>query len=876
MPLASVVKMEKGTKWRTVQKCVLIVEDNAINRAMLTEILSPEYAVLEAENGREALSVLKEHGGEISLILLDICMPIMDGYAFLAAIKANPVYAAVPVIVTTQSDNESDEVSALAQGAADFVAKPYKPQVILHRVANIINLRENAAMVNQFRYDRLTGLYSKEFFYRQVKEILAGRPEQDYDIICSDIENFKLINDVFGVPAGDRLLCEIAKMYTRKVGERGVCSRFQADQFVCLLEHQWEYTDEMFQQVDIQINNDSNIKNAVMKWGIYSIDDRTIPIEQMCDRAFLAATSIKGQYGKHFAAYDDNLRRGLLRRQAITDVMEDALAEGQFEIYLQPKYSIRDEKLAGAEALVRWNHPEWGMQSPAEFIPLFEQNGFITKLDQFVWNRACACLREWDDKGYPPISISVNVSRADIYQADITDLLTKTVKRYGLSPERLHLEITESAYTENPEQLIQTVGDLRDLGFVVEMDDFGSGYSSLNMISKMPIDVLKLDMKFIQNETAKRLKGGILRFIIDLARWMKLSVVAEGVETREQLERLREIGCDYVQGYYFARPSPCGEFEQMLQRWQWRPEREAGPLDGVCEPAEQILLVADEDPAYRTQVRRTFDGRYRIAEAADSDAALEDIERYEGRLAAVILSLTLPGPGDFPVLKALQREKKFWDVPIIATAPADDPMEETALEMGADEFIGKPHSQKKLLLRTIRAVKSASSQAREHLLRQEAHQDYLTGLLNRCGLLDAVQGLCEGDMPAALYLFDLDDLKRINDMLGHMEGDRMIRQFGALLRAHTRASDIVARFGGDEFVVVMRQMRGEESALEKGEKICRAFREAVFAEHTTVTCTAGVVLCEASKSVYEMIGRADQALYRAKNSAKGTCQLWKE
>lgn len=786
MPLASVVKMEKGTKWRTVQKCVLIVEDNAINRAMLTEILSPEYAVLEAENGREALSVLKEHGGEISLILLDICMPIMDGYAFLAAIKANPVYAAVPVIVTTQSDNESDEVSALAQGAADFVAKPYKPQVILHRVANIINLRENAAMVNQFRYDRLTGLYSKEFFYRQVKEILAGRPEQDYDIICSDIENFKLINDVFGVPAGDRLLCEIAKMYTRKVGERGVCSRFQADQFVCLLEHQWEYTDEMFQQVDIQINNDSNIKNAVMKWGIYSIDDRTIPIEQMCDRAFLAATSIKGQYGKHFAAYDDNLRRGLLRRQAITDVMEDALAEGQFEIYLQPKYSIRDEKLAGAEALVRWNHPEWGMQSPAEFIPLFEQNGFITKLDQFVWNRACACLREWDDKGYPPISISVNVSRADIYQADITDLLTKTVKRYGLSPERLHLEITESAYTENPEQLIQTVGDLRDLGFVVEMDDFGSGYSSLNMISKMPIDVLKLDMKFIQNETAKRLKGGILRFIIDLARWMKLSV------------------------------------------------------------------------------------------AADSDAALEDIERYEGRLAAVILSLTLPGPGDFPVLKALQREKKFWDVPIIATAPADDPMEETALEMGADEFIGKPHSQKKLLLRTIRAVKSASSQAREHLLRQEAHQDYLTGLLNRRGLLDAVQGLCEGDMPAALYLFDLDDLKRINDMLGHMEGDRMIRQFGALLRAHTRASDIVARFGGDEFVVVMRQMRGEESALEKGEKICRAFREAVFAEHTTVTCTAGVVLCEASKSVYEMIGRADQALYRAKNSAKGTCQLWKE
>ncbi len=274
-----------------------------------------------------------------------------------------------------------------------------------------------------------------------------------------------------------------------------------------------------------------NSKN-VMKWGIYAIDSRSISVEQMCDRALLAARSIKGQYGKYFATYDDKLRDKLLREQAITDSMEAALAQGQFEVYLQPKYRIKDDRLAGAEALVRWNHPQWGLRSPAEFIPLFEKNGFITKLDQFVWEKTCAILQRWDQKGYPPVPVSVNVSRADIYNADFAESLMKMIEKYELSPSRLHLEITESAYTENPEQIIDTVTNLRELGFVIEMDDFGSGYSSLNMLNKMPLDVLKLDMKFIHNETAKPVNQGILRFIMGLARWMDLRLWQRGWNRR--------------------------------------------------------------------------------------------------------------------------------------------------------------------------------------------------------------------------------------------------------------------------------------------------------------------------------------------------------
>ena len=547
------------------KKKVLVVEDNEINRAVLREILSEEYEVLEAGNGLEALGVLEAQGEELSLILLDIVMPVMDGYEFLARVKGSPAWSSIPVIVSTQSDGEADEVNALAHGATDFIAKPYKPQIILHRAASIISLRESAAMLNLLQNDRLTGLYSREYFYQKAADILRRNPERAYDIICSDIENFKLVNDVFGTAAGDRLLRGIAGLYRELVGDLGICGRLNADQFTCLVEHRADYTDEMFRAAGAAVNRLPDGKNVVMKWGIYAVEDRALPVEQMCDRALMAARGIKGQYGKYFASYDGTLRERLLREQEIKDGMERALADGQFEIYLQPKYRLSDNALAGAEALVRWNHPEWGLQQPGVFIPLFERSGFIPMLDKYVWEQACALLRRWRGEGLPVVPISVNVSRADIYNSDLPDFLRALLRQYRLPAGLLHLEITESAYTEDPAQLIDAVRRLRELGFLIEMDDFGSGYSSLNMLNELPIDILKLDMKFIQSETAKPVSQGILRFIIALARWMELDVVAEGVETEEQVRRLRDVGCDYVQGYYFARPMPVEAFEPLIR-----------------------------------------------------------------------------------------------------------------------------------------------------------------------------------------------------------------------------------------------------------------------------------------------------------------------
>lgn len=545
---------------------LLIVEDNTLNRVLLKEILIADYDVLEAENGEDAISILNEYGYNISLILLDIFMPVMDGYDFLKYMRNVPSYSSIPVIVTTQGNSEEDEVKALSRGATEFISKPYNPHIILHRIKNIISLRESAALANTLQHDHLTKLLSREYFFQKAKEILVKYPDEEYDLVCSDIENFKLINDIHGIDKGDFVLKNIAKVFLEIPDEGRICCRFQGDQFVCLHKRPKEYNSDTFISVSNRVNSLTTDIKLVIKWGVYPVMDKSLPIEHMCDRALMAADSIKRKYGKVYSIYNDELRGKKIKEQEIINSMETSLLNNEFEVYLQPKVRLSDEKLIGAEALVRWNHSKLGLQMPNDFIPLFEQNGFITKLDQYIVERTCALIRGWKDKGLKDIPISVNISRINLYNPELPNFLLKSLDKYDLPPSVLHLEITESAYTDNPVQLIEMVYDFRRLGFIIEMDDFGSGYSSLNMLNELPIDILKLDRKFILSEMDKPEGEGILRFIIMLAKWIKLDVIAEGIETEAQLERLKAMDCDYGQGYYFAKPLQNKDFETLLSK----------------------------------------------------------------------------------------------------------------------------------------------------------------------------------------------------------------------------------------------------------------------------------------------------------------------
>lgn len=775
----------------------------------------------------------------------------------------------------TQGDSEADEISALSHGATDFVPKPYRPQVILHRVASLIKLRETAAMVNQFQFDRLTGLYNKEFFYRKVKDCLDANPEKEYTIICSNFENFKLYNDIFGRDAGDRILVKAASVLRERIGLDAICGRYSADRFLCMQEREKEKKYREYFDNGTNQERSKNVDNMSVKLGIYEITDRSVSVEQMCDRALLAVDSIKGRYDRHMAVYDDELRGKLLREKAITDTMETALAQKQFIVYFQPKYSLNDNCMVGAEALVRWIHPEWGFMSPGEFIPLFEKNGFIHCLDEYVWECVCEKLRDWNEEGYPVFPVSVNVSRADIFQNNLVDIFCGLTEKYGIDPSWLHLEITESAYTENPDQIISTVEELRKRGFIIEMDDFGSGYSSLNMLSQMTLDILKLDMKFIQNEMEKPMDQSLLNDVISMAHRMRLNVVAEGVETRDQKKRLQAMGCDFAQGYFFARPMPQADYEELLKT---QCVREIDPLHTSEQHTGYSLLIIDEDDSYRERVRTYLEKNYQILEASDVQEAFACISgRGCHGISAILLSMALPENGADAFMKKMRQNPMFWKIPVISTVSCVQNRENEALMLETDDLICKNFPLPELHRHIERLTDIVAFHKRENILLDKANQDYLTGLLNRRGLQEAMDSLRKDELPMAVCLFDLDNLKEANDTCGHETGDNMLKSFAELLCQRTRNTDIRCRYGGDEFVVILKNLKNVNDVVKKVGEICRMFTEKSETQHCQAGCSAGIALCmegEIPSSV--LINRADRALYRAKREKKGGCCLWRQ
>ncbi len=294
--------------------------------------------------------------------------------------------------------------------------------------------------------------------------------------------------------------------------------------------------------------------------------DNTADIERRFDHAKSAADTIRNSFAESVAVYNEELRGRELFAERLLEDFREALAQKQFVVCYQPKYSLKSPKpvLCGAEALVRWKHPELGMVSPGLFIPLFESNGLIRELDDYVWREAAAQIRLWKDRLGRSVPVSVNVSRIDMLDPELTETLRRIVEENGLDFGDLHLETTESAYTEDSEQIIRTVSRLRALGFMIEMDDFGAGYSSLNMITKLPFDVLKLDMEFIREAFRENGDTGILKIMLDIADYLSVPMIAEGVETEHQMLTLKEMGCDIAQGYYFSKPIPADAFESFL------------------------------------------------------------------------------------------------------------------------------------------------------------------------------------------------------------------------------------------------------------------------------------------------------------------------
>ena len=551
--------MADETSFTLSKRTVLVVEDNDMNREILCELLSDEYTVLEAENGNVGLKELDAHAGEVSIIMLDVYMPECDGFEFLSRKRQDPRFDTVPVIMMTASNAVDDEIRCLELGASDFITKPYNVEVMKNRMKSLIRLRESSTMLGRLETDALTGLYSKEFFYHTVEEVLLSNPDTAYDIVCSDVENFRALNDRFGTARCDSFLRAVAEDLPARIPGFLFGGRIGADVFAFLLRH---YEGD-WKGILTPEGDETRYSKFTVKYGIFAEVDHSLSAAAICDRATLALGKIKKKFGVRVAWFDDEMRKLQLREHQIEENMEAALAERQFVVYYQPKHDLHTDLTGGAEALVRWIHPELGFVSPGQFIPLFERNGFITNLDFYIWEEVCKELRHCLDSGLPAVPVSINASRMDFDVPDLAGEIAALADKYGLDHSLLHVELTESMYSDNPGKIEKTLADLHNNGFHIELDDFGSGYSSLTSLNTLTLDMMKVDMSLIRQASATG-DYSILRFCSLLADNLRLKTVVEGVETAEQVAALKVLGCDYIQGYYFSKPLPPKEFEEYL------------------------------------------------------------------------------------------------------------------------------------------------------------------------------------------------------------------------------------------------------------------------------------------------------------------------
>lgn len=421
--------------------------------------------------------------------------------------------------------------------------------------------------------DELTGAYHMDKFYSEVNRILKQDPDSKYAVLYIDFENFKYVNDLFGYAYGDELLKGYARVMMDQLTGEELLGRDMADRFVAL--RRYEDKNILFRtqkQVDEEFLNSeiamSHRHMMTIACGICCvedlIEDSAAEAKRMVNRANFAQKTVKNKPGSHYAFYDEEIRRKMISETNIKDRMQEGLDNEEFVVYMQPKVGVSDGVVKGAEALVRWDVPGNGLLSPGVFIPVLEQNHFIEKVDRYVFEKVCKWLRSRMENGGAVVPVSVNVSKIQFYNPDFVRVYAGIKRRYDIPDGIIEIELTESVAFEHEDYLLQVVKELHDYGFLCSLDDFGTGYSSLGMLKSLPVDVLKLDGVFFRVSVDVNREHVILKYIIDMVKELNIITVAEGVEQEEQVEFLKSVGCDLIQGYVFYKPMPIPEFERVL------------------------------------------------------------------------------------------------------------------------------------------------------------------------------------------------------------------------------------------------------------------------------------------------------------------------
>lgn len=581
-------------------KKILVIEDEKFVRENILDLLDVEgFEVISAENGKIGIDLAKAMIPD--LILCDVMMPGLDGYGVLTALRQNSLMASIPFIFLTAKAAKTDFRQGMELGADDYITKPFTRAELLGAIAS--RLKKQAALEKRYHaelqetkdqlnylihYDSLTNLPNRLSLREQFKQVQPtdSSTEKFISVLSLGLDRFNQINDNLGHAVGDLLIKAVAERITACVGSQNIVARLTTAQFTIILSSKdrqdaYPTTDACpITQYKKEVGNvaESLLKSLSQTFNLgarelfitASIGIALYPrdgteIEQLLERANTALTQAKQQGGDQYQFYSAAFNIGSSERLALQSSLRHALERQELIVYYQPQVNLKTGQIIGAEALLRWQHPERGLVSPDKFIPIAEETGLIVPIGEWVLKTACKQIKIWQDAGFSDLRIAVNLSSRQFNQIDLRHQLVSILMETGLDPKYIELELTESMLVQNTDVAIRRLNALKSLGVTIAIDDFGTGYSSLSYLQQFPFDILKIDRCFIRNITENQNNAAITKAIIEMAKSLNLKLIAEGVETESELSFTCQHQCDGMQGYLFSRPLPAHEFEQLLK-----------------------------------------------------------------------------------------------------------------------------------------------------------------------------------------------------------------------------------------------------------------------------------------------------------------------